>query len=156
MGGNPAAACACVIHASGTADDVYDDDDAALGTQYTCAYLAAALPDALALGSGGGDCGELPAALSTWLQVSTVLSGLAALGVVCVASLNGLSAFSHRSCFEPVTVARNHDDDPWRGAWGAAGADEFSVEFARTVPSALHGPRGSKSGRFASEAELLF
>jgi len=142
------AACACVSNVNtGDTTNYYGSNTG----DYSCAYFTATLPSSLALGGDGVDCGTLPAALSTWLQVSTVLSGLAAMWMACVAALGVLSAFSNRSCFEPITVTRSHAELS-RENWGAS-ADDHSVEFSHVAESTR---RSSKSSRRVSEAELLF
>jgi len=143
------AACACVSNGGSTGtNSIYGSSTG----EYTCAYFTATLPSSLALGGDGVDCGTLPAALSTWLQVSTVLSGLAAMWIAVVAALGVLSAFSNRSCFDPITVTRSHAE-PSRANWGAS-ADDYSVEFSHVAEPAKRS--SSKSSRRVSEAELLF
>mmetsp|Transcript_11661 Transcript_11661/g.15009 ORF Transcript_11661/g.15009 Transcript_11661/m.15009 type:complete len:320 (-) Transcript_11661:148-1107(-) len=97
-GGNNNAVCACI------AED--NDDDS-----FTCTYLMKKLPSSLDIGSSGdgGTCDHLSHHLITWLQICTILSAISGALVTVIGILDIFSAFSHRSCFNAVVLARHED-----------------------------------------------
>jgi len=124
--GDPSAACACISpSASG----------------WECTYLYKDLPAALSIGGTSG-CDHLPAQLSSWLQISTILSSVGALLLVVVVALGMLNAISSPSCFRAVVLAR-HEESSFDNA-----GDDFSLEFHNRSRSASRSSRGGVPGPF--------
>jgi hypothetical protein len=125
-GGDPAAACACVSHSTASEG-------------WSCTFLMKEVPDFLAIGGTSG-CDHMPHQLITWLQISTVLSGVAALLLAVVLGLGFLNALSSPSCFRAVVLAR-HEESSFDHA------DDFSLEFhnrARTSSTSSSANRGKR------------